>query len=768
MVITLSQASAGLRDLKSRVSAEAVHVSELSDDDVYESEQAKKESLETIQLVQNMIRQSLEEHEDAKKRVPKQDSQALDFAGVQDPNQSFQDATQNNLRNVAQVAGTMSGSIQDIMSNFNSILGLAGIEQFSATLESVPAVGILDNTVQYMAVTLDPATSQTQPAWSLLDTLPASPSGTDTAALFSYNGIFFVAVGPNVWQKTPKPPGDPSLAMAAVDNWSQMFYPGWQPLGSCLPVGDSLCLAPYNNVAPDGTTTYSALIKLASDGTLSWAQGAIAANMNFQPLLPVGNIPMPALLKIAYWNGSLWGHDAANVIHEIKPALAGSGSLTGYTVGQTFQSPKQIKDFTAVDTGIIILADDGFLYELIINPPKDNASPPTVTWNQSIAQGGVTNLSAASPGVILNLRNLTTYLKSQYVTTQTNLFPYINQIQGFCASHKVYLSNLLQAARDWANATTPADKEQIANGEGQVAIQHAQVMGKMLSTSLQAANQMVVDMTRQTSQINNSIANQLANIGQQITDLQATLSALETQEKALTAGIWAAVGAFIVGLGMVIAGFFFPPLAPGLWLLGGILVVGSVVAIGVLASERGKCQAAIAATSTSIQALTQSKSLLVTISGSFTNLAQNYGTLNAFWTSMLSISGAITSLENLGTFLLQDQSSIEAAQQSNQEIIDSLNNYIQVLGSQGIVPPTITPGPPLQKHLSSLDVPKVVNQVASSYPNKDLRKSMQLSLVASLLQSASTQLSTKDTQGYFATIQMAASLNAVTHSLVLL
>ncbi|KAL3290672.1 Alpha-amylase type A isozyme, partial [Colletotrichum asianum] len=356
MVIALSQASAALRDLKSRVKVEAVPVSKLSNDDIYESEQAKKESLETIKLIKDMIRQSLKEHQNAKKSVLKQESQGLNFTVVQDPNQSFQDATQNNLKNVAKVADAMSGSIQNIINNFNSILGLTSIKQFSATLESIPT-----------------------------------------------------------------------------------------------------------------------------------------------------------------------GYDAANVIHEIKPVLTSSGTLTGYTVRQTFQSPKQIKDFTAVDTGIVILADDSFLYNLIINPPKDDASPPTVTWNQSIAQGGVTNLSAASPGVILNLRNLTTYLKSQYVTTQTNLFPYINQIQ---------------------------DKQKIADGEGKAAVQHAQVMGRMLSTSLQAANQMVVNMTRQTSQINNSIANQLANIGQQITDLQATLSALETQEKALTAGIWAAISAFIVGLGM--------------------------------------------------------------------------------------------------------------------------------------------------------------------------------------------------------------------------
>ncbi|KAL3291020.1 Alpha-amylase type A isozyme, partial [Colletotrichum asianum] len=151
IVITLSQASTALRDLKSRVKVEAVPVSKLSNDDIYKSKQAKKE-------------QSLKEHQNAKKSVLKQESQGLNFTVVQDPNQSFQDATQNNLKNVAKVADTISGSIQNIMNNFNSILGLASIKQFSATLESIPTVSILNNTVQYIAVTLNSTTLQTKPA----------------------------------------------------------------------------------------------------------------------------------------------------------------------------------------------------------------------------------------------------------------------------------------------------------------------------------------------------------------------------------------------------------------------------------------------------------------------------------------------------------------------------------------------------------------------------------------------------------------------------
>ncbi|KAL3292285.1 hypothetical protein RB213_011928 [Colletotrichum asianum] len=65
----------------------------------------------TIFMSLSRLRRNLKEHQNAKKSVLKQESQGLNFTVVQDPNQSFQDATQNNLKNVAKVADAMSGSI---------------------------------------------------------------------------------------------------------------------------------------------------------------------------------------------------------------------------------------------------------------------------------------------------------------------------------------------------------------------------------------------------------------------------------------------------------------------------------------------------------------------------------------------------------------------------------------------------------------------------------------------------------------------------------
>lgn len=169
-----------------------------------------------------MISQSVSKHEASLKSNKQKKNRAgaqsikLAVSSPDDQNEQFKLATETNLKNVAATATTMSNSIKDIMNNFNGILKLPGLENFSATLESVPAVGVLNGTIQYVGISLA-SSGQTNESWTLFDNLPASPSGSDTVSLFSYSGNFYAAVGVNVWQKTPKPAGDPSLPTAATD-----------------------------------------------------------------------------------------------------------------------------------------------------------------------------------------------------------------------------------------------------------------------------------------------------------------------------------------------------------------------------------------------------------------------------------------------------------------------------------------------------------------------------------------------------------------------
>lgn len=275
---------------------------------------------------------------------------------------------------------------------------------------------------------------------------------------------------------------------------------------------------------------------------------------------------------------------------------------------------------------------------------------------------------------------------------------------------------------------------------------------------------MVVQMARQTSDINSSINTQLSNIDTQLGALNDTLNDLESQHAALTAGLWCAIAAVIVGIGLIVAGFFFPPIAPLLWLGGGALIVGGVVAVGVLSSKIGQLNSAIASTQASISNLTTSKNQLLVISKSFGSLTDEYSDLTAFWTQMLSISGSINSLESLGVVILGDQPSIQAAQGFNQQIIDALTNYIQVLGQQGIIPPSLSPPPP--QSLRALDAAALVDQVQATEPNKTLQKNHKLNLVSGLMKIATEQLAGRDHTSYVATMRKAIAINAEAHNLV--
>lgn len=723
--------------------------------------------MQKIDEIHSMIKACLAQHE-AARTAPRAPIKGLvtDLtapAAPTDPNEAFKTATETNLSTVAATATAMSTSISDIMTNFDTILTQPGLSTFSATLESVPTVGVLNGTVQYMGVALGSTVGQLSDSWTAFDTLPATPSGTETISLFSYNGDFYAAVGQNVWKKPAKSQGDPSLP-TAVDNWANM-YAAWQSLGACIPAADSICIAPFSNVTSEGTSSSSALIKLASDGSLSWATNEVVPNMDFQPLQPTTGTAK-VFTKIAYWNGAIWACDASNTVYQLQPAVTSGGSLTGYTIGQTIAAGQTIVDMTAVDTGLVVKGDDGWLYRYTINPPSSSQSQDlTATWDKWVQDGGVTNLSAAAPGVVLDLKTLSTYLKAQYITTQTNLFPCVTQIQAFANSNKIYLEDLYQASVEYQAATT-ADQQQIATKAGQLALNQAKAMGGLLSTTLQQANQMVVLMARQTSQIDGSLATQLSNIDLQITNLTNTLNDLETQEKAITDALYAMIGTTIIGIGLIIAGFIFPAAAPNLWTAGGAMFLGSVVAIGLLSAQLGKVQAAIASTNSDLQGLTTSKTELTAIQGSFTDLTTEYSTLESFWFTMLNTAGQIASDEVLGIALLSDQPSIQAAQAENDTIITAMASYVNTLGAQGIIPPTNPLN--ISMDFASMSATDLVEHVRSTEPNKKQQASSQLRLVGQLMEAANEKFAAQDVPSYVSMMRQAAILNKSGHNLILL
>ncbi|KAK4222875.1 hypothetical protein QBC38DRAFT_447875 [Podospora fimiseda] len=722
----------------------------------------------TITKIRSMIAGVLDEHHAYEKMNPPPAYTTL-RTGVRnavaavanlDPNEAFKKAVEGDLKTVADTTKKMSDSIANVTQDFNKILGLPGLANFSGTLESVPAVGILNSTIQYVAVTMD-ASGKATPNWQQLDKLPALPASGDTTSLFSYRGIFYCAIGKNVWSKTPRAAGDPELFKAAVNNWSQIFNPGWQSVGSVLPAGNSRGFIQFAQQSSDGTTLNAYVVRIASDGTLTYSGDPITANMKWSPLT-VASGQAPNLIRAAYYANSIWGYDANSTLYELSPNFA-SGTGT-YKVKTKTVLTNKITDLTAVDTGLVVAREDGNLYKLMTIPAKDEKSLITQQWKLWVMRNGVTSLGAASPGVMLDLKTLTVALKATYIDTQTNLFPYVNQIQACCASHGVYLENLLATAKKW-QAASDAEKVIIASTEGTTTVQHAKFMGNLASTGLATANQMVVNMTRQTRSINSSIAMQLSMIDTKLAELKGSLTEAQAKEKALLAGLWASIGGVLVGLGLIVAGFFFPPAAPFLWAAGGFLVIGSIVAVGIVSSELGKIRASISQLQSAIADLTTQKTQLLAIQAAFQKLTSDYGDLNGFWLNMLGTADQIKNLEKLGAAILSDQPSIIAAQRFNQQIVDNLTAYVETLGRQGIVPPDEEFSPALVSFaLQPSTGVSLASRVSSMEHRPQQQRSLQLAVVSELVGQATQQLSKGNKAGYLSTLKKAAELNAQIHT----
>lgn len=713
-----------------------------------------------------MIETALAGHQGnkSKKGVASQRSAPLAAAQAQDIFTQFKFNTMGNLKSVAGSAINMSESISQVVDNFDTILKLPGIRNFSATLESVPAIGILNGTVQYVRVSVD-GDGNSSSRWDVLDSLPALPGPQETTSLFSFNGVLYVAIGRNVWSKSPKVQGDPSLNKAATDNWSEIWTSGWQALGQCFPDNRALGFAPFYALSSDGTPQDSWLIKLEGDGTLSCSKEAPReGGAKFQPLSPGPGIGDLRLVKIAYWNNAIWGYDENMVLYELHPKFDGrSGTYTIESKNTLDGTMGPVTDFTAVDTGLVVAAEGGsVLYKLVTDPPKDKASPPTQTWKPWIQQNGVTNLGAASPGVVLDLQTLTTALKATYIDTQTDLVPYIDQMLAFCTSHGMWLDDLLVVHDEWAAATDEQEKARIAENEGAVAVTHASAMGKLIGDSLATASNIVVDMTRQIKGIDTSLAAQLRIISDSLDALDATIQSEEAEKKKLTTALICAIIGAVIGLGLIILGAVIPGAGVPVIMTGGSLLVSGIISAIYAGDKIMKLNALLASQKSQVQDLTIQKEQLTSIHACFASLEDEYKALNAFWYDMHNVSTQIQALETMGIILLEDRFSIQAAQKDNQEIADALNKYLEVLGRQGIkvgsgsvaglaAKPHAMPTSDLAKHIASIE------------SDENTKASLHFEAVSRMMDAANEALAAKDPASYLSIMKQAVRANTLLH-----
>lgn len=75
---------------------------------------------------------------------------------------------------------------------------------------------------------------------------------------------------------------------------------------------------------------------------------------------------------------------------------------------------------------------------------------------------------------MLDLQTLTQSLKARYITTQTALYPVVNKFHAFAVTHQAYLTQLSDAASQYAEASG-SEQEELALQNGKTFVQHAQV-----------------------------------------------------------------------------------------------------------------------------------------------------------------------------------------------------------------------------------------------------------------------------------------------------
>uniref|UniRef100_A0A093VSI9 Alpha-amylase type A isozyme n=1 Tax=Talaromyces marneffei PM1 TaxID=1077442 RepID=A0A093VSI9_TALMA len=673
---SLAQGPSMLRDLNQNIRKAPGQT--LSATQRKEARAAKARAQQAINSVRGMIEHSTQNYE-ASKKARKLDAEAKKGAAKRqaqaaqplDVNQQFKADTETNLSTVKETVQGMENSISQIIPSFDNTLGLPGLSTFSATLETVPLVGMLNSTVQYVATTIDQG-GNIDEEWDLFDDMPGTPGSGQTTSLFSYKGSFFVTVGSSVWAKTPKNSGDPNLAQAS-NNWPELYNPGWDAMGSCIPAENTRGLVPYSEISSDNQALNSWLIMVNSDGSLSYSSQEVGANMQFNPL-PSDDGSAPNLLKAAYWNGSIWGYDGNMNLYQIVPNTDGTGeNLVNYTIKSQNTLSDPILDLTAVDTGLVASRSDGNLWKLVVNPPADENSGPTETWTQWISQGG-----------------LYRYPNWSVSGHQPHA--------GILHQPHSYLKKLMKYSKKWMKAPTQQQKDKIAKRASKFAIGHCQAIGQLLSENLGAADGKVTLMTNQIGQINDDIQAQLVAIGNQITDLQQTINDEEQEEKTLTSLLWGAVAAAVCGIGLIIAAFFFPPLAPILGFGGGVLLIG----------------------------------------------------------------GIITDLDGLGTALLGDPSSITAAENDVKKISKYLNDYVAILGSQGINPPSQVLEK-LPNNLHSMPFRDLEQYVQELEPHTDRQFAIKQEIVSLMVHTATERLEGDDVASYLSILKRAVSFNKHIH-----
>ncbi|TFK60264.1 hypothetical protein BDN72DRAFT_779629, partial [Pluteus cervinus] len=418
----------------------------------------------------------------------------------------------------------MATSIGPIITKFDSILTAPYLNQYSATLNTVPVVGVKNNQLLYIQ-TKNQLIGGLVDTWSTFSSLPpnATVKEGDIVHIFPYKGDFCFSIGKTVWKKVHLSEQDPGI-QGAVDNWPALYSSDWTPMGDCLPAANLTGVVPFSILSADRTQIAFQLVTLAVDGSISWlTSDQLTPQSKWETMkykaASGGPTASPKFTKIAYWNNNIVGIDDASNSWNINVSFQ-NGT---FNVSDQFKIDP-VTEFTATDAGPVGLRADGYLWKRIIapSPDGDSSKDPVLEWQRWIKADGVVNIGVASPGVVLDMNLLTRTLKSRYIDVQTAVYPVVEKIKAFCTTHEIFLANVAQAAQDYANADTDA-KRTLAINNAKSFVTHAKTWGGIVSKSINSCQQSVTTMTAQLHDVRVQLEAQLNLLHTKLTMLQATL-----------------------------------------------------------------------------------------------------------------------------------------------------------------------------------------------------------------------------------------------------
>ncbi|CAM9997983.1 unnamed protein product [Pylaiella littoralis] len=601
----------------------------------------------------------------------------------------------SEIDDVTESLEDMIKSASNVIDDFDEILEKPFLEEFSASLDRVPLIGIQDRKLMYSKNVLIDDNAST--VFAEFAELPNdAPKDISSANVFPRNGNLYLSIGTSVWWKEDLKGNNDALA-DSIDNWPLIFKDGWSKIGDNVFSADIVDAAYYGQVPDSLHPTRKRLFRtvlLDSSGQLHTFGGTL--NRSGNTFVPIAFKPSddvkeaPVWEKIAFTRGDLHAY-ANGIIWTL--ALSLSEATGTYTVRDK-TTVGNVLEMEGNETGLVLRRDDGFLYQQYIQVSDPEIAPvgdflyqhpeaasgdPTLValaytrWIK--APSDLRMIGVAVPGVELNLRILTSSLKSRYLRTQTALYPVVEKIRAFAKVHTAYLDYLQTEADKYSATNPPTDDEAIA--QANTYLGHISFWTKTISDAITGVMGAVNVMAASAEAVKRQLKTQLAVMEKALVKLEAALRGLQTAKKGLRKKLNDAVGLIVGGA----LSFLAPPLAYPL--------IGAKR--NAVKKELAQVNKDLANTEARLKVLTTTHGKLSQIPGLYDDgIDGALEALNTFWGRMFNNAGSLQTmtgaLSDFGAELLLGSFSfnITAAKKSVDLLSVGCTKYLDLLNSQGV------------------------------------------------------------------------------------